>query len=389
MYYKFLNDIPMKKLVTIIAIISLACAAQGQQGFFSNDNAQGDWSSASTWTKSARWLPNTPGNPVRGAAAYVDVYGTVSQFRDLIVAGGSTVTVYDTLIINGDLILRGGGVVVVETNGVLVVRGRLNGSGGTVTTNEGRAVVTENLTIVGGADIINNATGSNAFYLYGTPSRSGGARFNGSRNPAASNFKSETELENDDPTLYSLVNGGTLPVEFLYAKAQADDDHNVIISWATASEINNDYFVVERSSDGVNYSLVGKVEGAGNSDHILTYEFMDRPTASGTFYYRVKQVDFDGQYDYSEIATATVENDMPLELSAYPNPTSGPITLNIFGGDNNAVKIVVRSMHGEVKKVIENAQQSVVLDLSSFPKGYYFMEAYYGQKKEILKVILN
>ncbi len=379
----------MKKLVTSIVFISLAWTVQGQEGFFSNNNAQGDWSSASTWTKSAAWLADTPANTVNGSTAYVDVYGTVSQFSNLTVAGGSTVTVYDTLIINGDLTLSGGGAVVVETNGVLVVRGQLNGAGGTVTTNEGRAVVTENLTIVGGADIINNATGSNAFYLYGTPSRSGGARFNGSINPAASNFKNETELENDDPTLYSLVSGGTLPVEFLYAKAEADDDHNVIISWATASEINNDYFVVERSSDGVNYSLAGKVEGAGNSDHILTYEFIDRPTASGTFYYRIKQVDFDGQFDYSEIATVTIENDMPLELSAYPNPTSGPITLNIFGGDNSAVKIVVRSMHGEVKKVIENAQQSVELDLSSFPKGYYFMEAHYGQKKEVVKVILN
>ncbi len=379
----------MKNVLTIIAVISLFHAAYGQEGFVSNDNGVGDWSSSSTWTKSAPWLADTPGNTVNGSTAYVDVYGSVNQLTNLTVAGGSTLTVYDTLIIDGNLILSGGGDIVIENNGVLIVHGDFDGSGGTVATNGGRAVITGDLTIVGGADVVNNATGTNGFYLYGTPSRSGGARFNGSISPAASNFMSETNLQNNDPTLYNLVNGGILPVEFLYVKAQAADSYNVTVSWATASEINNDYFEVERSSDGRNYDVVGKVKGAGNSERILTYDLTDRQVTSGTFYYRVRQVDFDGRFDYSEVISVTIENDVPFELKAYPNPTSGPVTLNIFGGGDDGVKVVIRSMQGEVKKVIENAGQSVELDLSSFPKGYYFLEAYCGQRKEVKKVILN
>ena len=379
----------MKKLVTIIALVVTAQLAKGQEGYVSNDNAVGDWASASSWTKSATWLGDVPPNPVNGSTAYVDVFGVINLGTGLEVSGGSTLTVYDTLIVNGNLVLSGGGDVIVENGGVLVVHGNYNGSGGTVTTNGGRAVITGDLSIVGGADIVNNATGTDGFYLYGTTSRSGGAKFNGSNDPAASNLLDESELQSNDPSLYSFVNVGVLPVEFLYAKATLADGGDVKVSWATASELNNDFFVVERSTDGVNYTALRMIDGAGNSEEVLTYEIVDGQVISGTYFYRVKQVDFDGQFDYSEIARVEVAGVQAFELKAYPNPTHGAITLDVFATQDAAVKIVVRSLQGEVKKVVESTGLSIGLDLSSFPKGYYFVEAYQGQQKKTLKVVLN
>lgn len=378
----------MKKLVTIIALVVAAQLAKGQEGYVSNDNAVGDWTSASSWTKSASWLGDVPPNPVNGSTDYVDVFGVINQGSGLEVSGGSTLTVYDTLIVNGNLVLSGGGDVIVENGGVLVVHGDYNGSGGTVTTNGGRAVITGDLSITGGADVVNNASGTDGFYLYGTASRSGGAKFNGSNDPAASNFQDESGLQSNDPSLYSLVNVGVLPVEFLYAKAALVDGGGVQVSWATASELNNDFFVVERSTDGVNYTAIRTVDGAGNSEEVLTYETRDGQVIAGTYFYRVKQVDFDGQFDYSEIARVEVAGAQEFDLKAYPNPTHGAITLEVSSQDM-AVKIVVRSMQGEVKQVVESTGLSIALDLSSFPKGYYIVEAYQGQQKKILKVVLN
>ena len=378
----------MKKLVTIIALVVVAQVGKGQEGYVSNDNYTGDWSSSSSWTKSAPWLGDVPPNPVNGSTAYVDIYGTINHGSGLTVSGGSTLTIYDTLIVNGNLVLSGGGNVVIENGGILVILGGYDGSGGTVTSNGGRAVVTGDLSIVGGADVVNNATGTDAFYLYGTPSRSGGAKFNGSNDPAASNFRNESELQSNDPSLYSLVNAGVLPVEFVYARAQVVNN-DVQVTWATASELNNDFFVVERSTDGVNYTAIQQVDGAGNSEELLTYDIMDSQVISGTYFYRVKQVDFDGQFDYSEIARVTLESNEPFDVKAYPNPTNGPITLDFFAAQDAAVKVVVRSLQGEVKQVVESTGLSLGLDLSSFPKGYYFIEVYQGQQKKIVKVILN
>jgi hypothetical protein len=85
----------------------------------------------------------------------------------------------------------------------------------------------------------------------------------------------------------------TLPVDMLYSNAETVNG-NVVITWTTASEINNDFFTIERSNDLINWNAIGTVSGAGNSKTETEYEYTDFTTLSGTTYYRIVQTDFDG-----------------------------------------------------------------------------------------------
>ncbi len=97
-------------------------------------------------------------------------------------------------------------------------------------------------------------------------------------------------------------------------------EDNVLLSWQTASEINNEKFILEKSFDANNWFKIAEVKGAGNSTNILTYSFVDDALISGTQYYRLTQIDFDGTketfeaIDVSKIATA------PFEIKVFPNP---------------------------------------------------------------------
>lgn len=109
-----------------------------------------------------------------------------------------------------------------------------------------------------------------------------------------------------------------LPVEMLYLQAN-NNDNKIKLDWATATETNNHYFTVERSMDGNRYDAVGKIDGAGNSISVLYYSFEDQPPLGGTWYYRIRQTDYDGRTSLSQVVAADYESDIK-DLSIYPNP---------------------------------------------------------------------
>ncbi|GGK59641.1 T9SS type A sorting domain-containing protein [Rufibacter glacialis] len=113
-----------------------------------------------------------------------------------------------------------------------------------------------------------------------------------------------------------------LPVELInfLVKAKAN---TVALTWATASEKDNDYFAVERSIDGKNFTEVGQVKGNGTSQVRNEYSFTDYHPMAGTSYYRLRQVDFDGQHEYSPVRSVNAQNSQVVSLSLYPNPTQG------------------------------------------------------------------
>lgn len=88
-----------------------------------------------------------------------------------------------------------------------------------------------------------------------------------------------------------------LPIDLLYFNARAERSL-VSLEWATATEINNDFFTIERSTDGYNWQIMGYEMGAGNANQTLRYTFTDSNPLEGISYYRLKQTDFDGQFEY-------------------------------------------------------------------------------------------
>jgi hypothetical protein len=283
-------------------------------------SGSGEWSDASRWEKSVAWIGDTPGDNVN--VKYVDVYGYITKTGDLLLGGNTVLTVFDTLRITQDLYVSQGASIVIESGGLLIVENNYNTDGGADTKNNARVVVMGSLSATGGADIVNNSN----FYLFGNPSSSGGATFNGAQtDPSQARFLNEQDLISDDQELYSFASGNTtLPITLAYFKARAVDEKTVL-EWQTISEKNNDFFSIERSTDAKNFQLIKKIQGAGNSNEKLNYRFVDSNPLDGTSYYRIKQTDFDGKFEYFDIVPVHHQNitykGQGLEIvSIGPNP---------------------------------------------------------------------
>lgn len=118
---------------------------------------------------------------------------------------------------------------------------------------------------------------------------------------------------------FRLVSNVLLPVELTsFSVSNADKDN--VVSWETSSEINNDYFEIERSSDGFFWESVGKVEGKGTSFEQNNYTHIDENVECMTCYYRLKQVNEDGSYEYSNVEV--VKLNKTTDFKIYPNPST-------------------------------------------------------------------
>jgi len=116
-----------------------------------------------------------------------------------------------------------------------------------------------------------------------------------------------------------------LPVELIRFYAQATAKRHVLCTWTTVTELNNDFFTVERSRDGIAFSAIGNADGAGNSVAQLDYSFTDREPYTGLSYYRLRQTDFDGTETWSQAVPVMITRD--VDVSVFPNPNRGQFTI--------------------------------------------------------------
>lgn len=124
-----------------------------------------------------------------------------------------------------------------------------------------------------------------------------------------------------------------LPVSWLDFKGELEGE-NVLLEWATATELNNRSFVIESSSQGEVFRRIGEVEGAGNSTEAQHYRFEHRTPSAGVNYYRIKQVDFDGQFSYSKILAVDAAGSAQILL--YPNPAATQFYLQYDAAKGNS-----------------------------------------------------
>ncbi|MFT6355206.1 MAG: hypothetical protein ACJAXD_002201, partial [Cryomorphaceae bacterium] len=122
--------------------------------------------------------------------------------------------------------------------------------------------------------------------------------------------------------LHASSANSPLPIELISFTATVKDAF-VELNWITATEINNDYFNVERSADGINFNSIGKVDGAGNSSQILDYAVVDDTPLNGISYYRLRQTDYDGKSSYSELEVVEFNSMIGFNFKIYPNPNNG------------------------------------------------------------------
>ena len=173
---------------------------------------------------------------------------------------------------------------------------------------------------------------------------------------------------NCDFTITGWSGTNILPVELVNFTGIGLVDKNQI-SWKTKSEINSDWFVIESSVDGINFAEVGRKKAAGNSSANLDYSFDDFDFNHSIKYYRLKAIDFDGTYEYSQ--TISIARDM-YDLSVFPNPSNGVVYVSKKDLDNYDVTLT--NSLGQILEIpssIDNGQMA--FDLNHLPNGTYFV----------------
>lgn len=144
---------------------------------------------------------------------------------------------------------------------------------------------------------------------------------------------------------YGFGSDGILPVEMISFSA-TNDDNEILVNWATASEINNDYFTIERSDDMENWYTVGTVTGSGNTSTRTDYEYVDYTPVYGTTYYRITQTDFDGTTEvFGAMVVENKELNANLELLSL-NSQAGNVSVQFNTATTEATTISIYSTSG-------------------------------------------
>lgn len=206
-------------------------------------------------------------------------------------------------------------------------------------------------------------------------------------------FKIASYSGSGTSTIYDLSNGQTnsadnsnLPVSFIdvYGKSF---DFGQEIHWTTATEVNNNYFVVERSDDAKVFEEVGRVKGAGNSNQLLQYSLLD-PNKVKLAYYRIKQVDFDGKYTYSP--TIMVQSNLDQEVLNYMSAQNGVLNLSIQP-QAYQTNIELWNTNGSMVKSIEikgTNMENISIPLQHLASGLYILRIRSGAKMISKKFLL-
>lgn len=191
--------------------------------------------------------------------------------------------------------------------------------------------------------------------------------------------------------------GTPLPVDFIYFKGKTVQE-GVLLEWATASELNNEKFIIERSVDLTNFTQIGTVLGSGDSNIEISYEFLDENAPNGTVYYRLKQVDFDGGFEYSKIVAVLIEargaeiNDV-VDLLIYPNPSrSGEvITFEFFNHDGEDITVQLMNLNGTLilEETSELGEGELYVLEEDLPVGLYIVRAVIGDQTIIRRIVIQ
>ena len=201
----------------------------------------------------------------------------------------------------------------------------------------------------------------------------------GSMVDMCSNFVWNGSMPGEGPM--QITGNTVLPVELAYFKAEGTTNGTVNIFWQTASEVNCDYFSIERSADGKKFETITEVDGGGNSNTALQYSYLDMNPSSPVSYYRLKQVDFDGK---SETFNVVSVNPKPQrELVVYPNPAlqGETVTVQVPAESEKSIQVFVTDIQG--KQIFtksfekENATDNTIRFVTEkFPAtGTYFITA--------------
>ena len=217
------------------------------------------------WNTGSNWFNNNipPADGGNNITVTISENTTIFLNSDLTPDNNFTIHIYGYLEISGNLVVKNNMIINVYEGGTLIVDGDF------ITQNNSNFVINGEINVTGNVEVGNNTNldGDGTIYVGGTH-----------------NLPTNSDIN---------IIGGSLPIELLFFEATRMDNY-VILSWSTATEINNDYFTVYRSIDGFDWEIVGNIMGAGNSNYKINYEYIDYNPYNSITYYKLEQTDFDG-----------------------------------------------------------------------------------------------
>jgi len=253
--------------------------------------------------------------------------GDASNSRNLTATNGASITVTGTLIIWGDLIVVNN--LSLNVSGTLIVKGNIQ-------MNNGASIsVTGSVDIDGDFIAGNNAnvaiSGGGSVNVDGTVTIGQNGNLTGPPGSFTAGSCGQGSGSN-------FCNGGVLPVDLLYFRAEAQLNY-VKLVWETASELNADYFEVEKSADGLTFEHVTRMRAVGNSNDRILYQVNDEKPQFGKSYYRLKQADVDGTVMIFNVVL--VDFDGSRNANLYPNPIQSGTNLSLELNFNPQVPLEV------------------------------------------------
>lgn len=194
-------------------------------------------------------------------------------------------------------------------------------------------------------------------------------------------------LQNGDRfTLGNTDLTNPLPIELISFTAEPNEA-DVLLKWTTASELNNDFFTIQRSRDAERWENLIEIKGAGTRTERMDYETTDGLPYTGISYYRLKQTDYDGQYSYSQVRR--VELNTPFYLKVYPNPSTGVFKVST-GFDVTAANIRLVNMVGQTIAVSLSKEDGITtLQPLSVSPGVYILQVTNGYWQKSVRVIIE
>jgi len=222
----------------------------------------------------------------------------------------------------------------------------------------------------------------------GTSPNTGHIKFiDGSSNEISS--YSYTGSDTSGPTVIKSSNGA-LPIELISFSAKTEQS-GVNINWQTATELNSDYFEIERSKDGENWEVLGSRTAAGNSNQIINYDFKDMTPNRGANYYRLVQVDYDGTTEiFGPIHQNIGDNEEAINMKVYPNPTvDGNVRIELSQNIKSGDIMEISDFSGRLLKtiVMNDGYSNQMINVSDLPKGIYIIR-YISNDQELTKKLI-
>ena len=224
-------------------------------------------------------------------------------------------------------------------------------------------------------NIGNSYTGGNAVW------------FSNLVNPGTYTFQFSATTQHGDvgtDVLTIIKLSAALPVNYAYINGKNAGNKN-IITWATTAEVNSDRFDIQRSTDGVNFTVIGSVSSKGGA--ILTeYSFDDSKAPVGISYYRLSQVDKDGHTAISQIISINNKK-TGIYIEKYPNPVHNNLTVTVQGSTNGSLQVAIADMQGKTIMLQQwQKDQSLlkkIVNVTALQNGVYQMIITIGQEKQI------